>query len=370
MAEKLLQVTGLTKHFPLRRAGLRGPRQVVRAVDDVSFAIAAGETLGLVGESGSGKTTIGRLVVRLIEPTDGVIRFDGQDLCALGPAALRQARRRCQFIFQDPYGSIDPRMTVGDSIAEPIEVAGGMDAGQRRQRVAELLELVGLAPAHARRYPHEFSGGQRQRVGIARALALRPKFLVCDEAVSALDVSVRAQVINLLQRLQRDFGLTYLFIAHDLAVVRHISDRVAVMYLGQVVEIADRGSLFAAPRHPYTQALMAAVPVPRPHGRGNRPVLAGDVPSPINPPAGCRFHTRCPFVMARCRHEPPPMIRVGPDHHVSCHLMDPSGIGVNPSGAEEPIRRTSAPVSAALVRKPDPEGMPADSAGFNLAAEA
>lgn len=336
MADALLEVAGLTKHFQLRRSGLARTRQVVRAVDDVSFTIAAGQTLGLVGESGSGKTTTGRLLVRLIEPTGGRVRFDGQDLLSLDPARLRQARRRCQFIFQDPYGSLNPRMVVGDIIAEPLEIAGGIGADQRRRRVAELLELVGLAPSHSRRYPHEFSGGQRQRIGIARALALRPQFLVCDEPVSALDVSVRAQVINLMRRLQHEFGLTYLFIAHDLAVIRHISDRVAVMYLGQIVEIADKASLFAGPRHPYTQALMAAVPMPRPDRRRDQAVLLGDVPSPINPPSGCRFHTRCPFVMDRCRHNVPALMRVGPDHRVACYLMAPELARSNATGMDQP----------------------------------
>jgi oligopeptide/dipeptide ABC transporter ATP-binding protein len=318
MADPLLDVKGLTRHF-----ALRGSRRVVRAVDGIGFSIAAGETLGLVGESGSGKTTTGRLVVRLIEPTAGVIRFDGQDLLSLGPAALRQVRRRCQFIFQDPYGSLNPRMAVGEIIAEPLEIAGGTSPDQRRRRVAELLELVGLAPAHARRYPHEFSGGQRQRIGIARAIALEPDLLIADEPVSALDVSVQAQVLNLLEELQHRLGLTYLVIAHDLAVVRHISDVVGVMYLGSMVEQAPADALYEQPLHPYTRALMRAVPVPDPARPRERTVLSGDLPSPIDPPAGCRFHTRCPFAMARCRHDAPAMRQIGPDHHAACHLLDP-----------------------------------------------
>jgi oligopeptide transport system ATP-binding protein len=310
----LLEVQELKKHFPAGRGG------VVRAVDGISFSIAPGETLGLVGESGCGKTTTGRLVVRLIEPTSGSVRLDGTFLHLLDRAGLRAARRSCQFIFQDPFGSLNPRMTVGDIIAEPLEIAGGMRADARRQRVHELLEVVGLTPTHAARHPHEFSGGQRQRIGIARALALRPKFIVCDEPVSALDVSVRAQVINLMRRLQREFGLTYLFIAHDLAVVRHISDRVAVMYLGEIVEIAGKTSLFARPRHPYTRALMAAVPVADPPRTRTRIVLSGEVPSPINPPSGCRFHTRCPLVEEKCRREAPVLRPVDRDHQVACHL--------------------------------------------------
>jgi oligopeptide/dipeptide ABC transporter ATP-binding protein len=313
MTAPLLEVSDLVKHFP-DRAG------TVRAVDGISFEIGSGETLSLVGESGCGKTTTGRLVVRLIEATSGSVRLEGVELTTLGRAELRMARRSCQFIFQDPFGSLNPRMTVGDIIAEPLETAGGMERANRRRRVDELLQIVGLTPGHARRHPHEFSGGQRQRIGIARALALRPKFIVCDEPVSALDVSVRAQVINLMRSLQREFGLTYLFIAHDLAVVRHISDRVAVMYLGQIVEIGHKRSLFVHPRHPYTRALMAAVPVPDPTRARTRVTLAGEAPSPLDPPAGCRFHTRCPQVTERCRRVAPALRPVEQGHQVACHL--------------------------------------------------
>ena len=313
MTTPLLEVVDLVKHFP-DRAGM------VRAVDGISFSIALGETLALVGESGCGKTTTGRLVVRLIEATSGSVRFDGVELTSLDRGGLRRARRSCQFIFQDPYGSLNPRMSVGDIIAEPLETAGAMDRAARRRRVDEVLRVVGLTSAHARRHPHEFSGGQRQRIGIARALALQPKFIVCDEPVSALDVSVRAQVINLMRALQREFGLTYLFIAHDLAVVRHISDRVAVMYLGKIVEIGGKTSLFARPRHPYTRALMAAVPVPDPARARTRVALTGEVPSPLDPPAGCRFHTRCPLVEDRCRRVSPTLRSVDSDHQVACHL--------------------------------------------------
>ena len=295
----LLEVTDLTKHYPVRQ-GIVMARQVgtVRAVDGVSFRIERGETLALVGESGCGKSTTARLVLRLIEPTSGTVRFDGQEVSG---AALRTLRRRVQVVFQDPYASLNPRLRVGETIAEPMEVHGIGDAKSREARVQELLRLVGLAPFHVQRYPHEFSGGQRQRIGIARALAVQPDLIVCDEPVSALDVSIQAQVVNLLKDLQRQFGLSYLFIAHDLAVVRHMADRVAVMYLGQIVETAPKRDLFAAPRHPYTRALLRAIPHPDPRRRGQVTPLGGDVPSPMNPPSGCRFHTRCPFVKDICR---------------------------------------------------------------------
>jgi oligopeptide/dipeptide ABC transporter ATP-binding protein len=316
----LLQVEGLTKHYPVRQ-GIVLARQVglVRAVDGVSFRIERGETLALVGESGCGKSTTARLVLRLIEPTAGTVRFDGQQVSG---AALRLLRRRVQVVFQDPYASLNPRLCVGETIAEPMEVHGIGDAASRAARVRDLLGLVGLAPFHAQRYPHEFSGGQRQRIGIARALAVQPDLIVCDEPVSALDVSIQAQVVNLLKDLQARFGLSYLFIAHDLAVVRHMADRVAVMYLGQIVEMAGKRDLFAAPRHPYTRALLRAIPHPDPRRRGRVTPLPGDVPSPMNPPPGCRFHTRCPHAEAVCREQEPTLREVAAGQLVACHLAE------------------------------------------------
>ncbi len=318
----LLAVEGLTKHFAVRK-GFFFARRVgtVRAVDDVNFTVRRGETLGLVGESGCGKSTIGKLIVNLLDPTHGRIVFDGADFATLEPAAVRARRRDIQIVFQDPFASLNPRMRVGEIIAEPLVVHGVGDAASRTARVGELLRVVGLAPEYAHRYPHEFSGGQRQRIGIARALALQPKFVVCDEAVSALDVSIQAQILNLMKDLQRDFALTYLFISHNLAVVRHIADRVAVMYLGQLVELADKATLYADPKHPYTQALLSSVPSPRPEARRARRVLKGDVPSPLNPPQGCRFHTRCPIAVDRCRTEQPAFRDVAPGHGVACHLV-------------------------------------------------
>lgn len=319
MTTSLIAARDLTKHFMARRGF--GAAAIVRAVDNVSLTINRGETFALVGESGCGKSTTGRLLLRLIEPTSGEILYDGDDLAKLSADALRRRRRDMQIIFQDPFGSLNPRMSVGDIIAEPLVIHGVGDTKQRRVRVHELLRLVGLAPEHADRYPHEFSGGQRQRIGIARALALEPKFIVCDEPVSALDVSIQAQVITLMQELQKRLDLTYLFISHNLAVVRQIADRVAVMYLGRIVEIAPTDALFSNPKHPYTKALLSAVPVADPDRARNRILLTGDVPSPFDPPSGCRFHTRCPLVEPRCKTDEPPTRSIAAGHEVACHVV-------------------------------------------------
>ncbi len=317
-ARALLQVDGLVKHFPVERGLFGRGDAVVHAVDGVSFAVGAGETMALVGESGCGKSTVGRLVLRLLEATAGTVRFDGVDLTHLPAAAMRQHRRALQMIFQDPYSSLNPRMTVGQTLSEPL-LLHGLAKGRRAERAAELLDLVGLAPQYLQRYPHEFSGGQRQRIGIARALAVEPRLIVCDEPVSALDVSIQAQVVNLLQDLQRRLGLSYVFIAHDLAVVKHIASHVAVMYLGQIVEHADKDNLFAQPRHPYTHALLSAIPLPEPGRVRARVLLQGDVPNPIAPPSGCRFRTRCPHARQRCADEVPQL--AGEDGHtVACHF--------------------------------------------------
>jgi oligopeptide/dipeptide ABC transporter ATP-binding protein len=316
----LLEARGLTKHFPVRKGGFARITGHVHAVDSVSFSIADGETLGLVGESGCGKSTTGKLVLGLSTPTAGSVHWQGERIDQLRDSAMRPYRRALQAVFQDPYSSLNPRMRAADIVAEPIRNFETASARDIHDRVAALFDRVGLRADQMVKYPYEFSGGQRQRLGIARALAPKPKLIVCDEPVSALDVSVQAQVINLLMRLQDELGLSFLFIAHDLAVVEHISHRVAVMYLGRIVEIADRRALFTTPQHPYTEALLSAVPVPDPKARRTRIILPGDVPSTVNPPTGCRFHTRCPYVMERCRVEEPLMQEVRPGHHVACHL--------------------------------------------------
>jgi oligopeptide/dipeptide ABC transporter ATP-binding protein len=317
----LLEVHNLVKYFPVRGGLLQRVQAWVRAVDDVSFYVRRGETLGLVGESGCGKTTLGRTVLRLVEPTKGSVVFEGDDIAHMNAGNLKKARRDMQLIFQDPYSSLDPRLPIGDSIAEGLEIHSIGDRESRRNMVYEALEAVGLYPEHARRYPHEFSGGQRQRIGIARALVLQPKFIVCDEPVSALDVSIQSQVLNLLKKLQAQFGLTYLFIAHNLSVVEHISDRVAVMYLGKMVELADRDELFMNPLHPYTLALMSAIPSPNPALERERIILKGDVPSPLNPPSGCRFHPRCPVAIDLCSEVEPEFRETSKDHWVACHRV-------------------------------------------------
>jgi oligopeptide transport system ATP-binding protein len=320
----LVQVRNLKKHFPITQ-GVVFQRQVgaIKAVDGVSFDIYKGETLGLVGETGCGKTTVGRTMLQLYDPTDGNVVFDGVDLMNLHGGDMRRMRRRMQMIFQDPYASLNPRMTVGSIVAEPLEVHRVVSGRKKRERVQELLRLVGLNPYFVNRYPHEFSGGQRQRIGIARALALNPDLIVCDEPISSLDVSIQAQVVNLLEALQEQMGLTYLFIAHDLSMVRHISSRMAVMYLGKIVELTDRDEIYLNPLHPYTQALMSAVPVPDPEVEEQRKriILEGDIPSPANPPKGCNFNTRCPVVMDICYEEDPEYLEAKPGHWVACHRV-------------------------------------------------
>jgi len=322
VAEPILQVRNLKKHFPVVKGLLRKVVGSVKAVDGVSFDLMAQETISLVGESGCGKTTCGRSIIQLLEPNEGEVIFRGQDLTTLDGESVRKMRRHMQIIFQDPYSSLNPRQTVGQIIGNPMLLHGLATKDDVEGQVRELLDKVGLQPSYISRYPHEFSGGQRQRLGIARAVALRPDFIVCDEAVSALDVSVQAQIVNLLLDLQDEYSLSYIFIAHDLSVVRHISDRIAVMYLGRIVEFASRDSLFATAMHPYTQALLSAVPHADPRRKKNRIILPGDVPSPINPPTGCHFHTRCPLVEERCRREEPQVHEIADGHQVRCHLYD------------------------------------------------
>ncbi len=324
MAEKLLQVKDLVKHFPVRGGVFSRVHSFVRAVDGISFDVEPGETLGVVGESGCGKSTAGRSILRLIEPTSGEVYFEGTNILTLDRESMRKLRREMQIIFQDPYASLNPRMTVGSIVGEPLSIHKIAKGKERQEKVAAILQRVGLRPEHMRRYPHEFSGGQRQRIGIARALALNPKLIIADEPVSALDVSIQAQVINLLEDLQEEFGIAYVIISHDLSVIQHICDRIAVMYLGEIVEIAEADELVMSPRHPYSEALLSAVPIPDPQAKQDREriILHGDVPSPVNPPSGCRFHTRCPYKEDKCTVEKPPLRELTSGHFTACHFAD------------------------------------------------
>ncbi|MFJ3529688.1 ABC transporter ATP-binding protein [Streptomyces sp. NPDC090132] len=356
--EPLLRVEGLVKHFPIRKGLLGRQAAAVKAVDGIGFEVYPGETLGVVGESGCGKSTMGRLITRLIEPTGGKVEFEGRDITHLSMGKMRPMRRDVQMIFQDPYSSLNPRHTIGTIVSAPFKLQGVEPEGGLKKHVQELLSLVGLSPEHYNRYPHEFSGGQRQRIGIARALALRPKLVVADEPVSALDVSIQAQVVNLLDDLQDELGLTYVIIAHDLSVIRHVSDRIAVMYLGKIVELADRKSLYSAPMHPYTKALMSAVPVPDPRRRGvksERILLKGDVPSPISPPSGCRFHTRCWKATEICKTQEPPLIALKTGHQVACHHPENApdqAPGEQPAVARETVELITPATPDSSAEKP------------------
>ncbi|MET9525459.1 ABC transporter ATP-binding protein [Streptomyces coeruleorubidus] len=344
----LLKVEGLVKHFPIKKGLLQRQVGAVKAVDGIDFEVRRGETLGVVGESGCGKSTMGRLITRLLEPSGGKIEFDGTDITHLGTSGMRPLRRDVQMIFQDPYGSLNPRHTIGTIVSAPFRLQGVEPEGGVKQEVQRLLELVGLSPEHYNRYPHEFSGGQRQRIGIARALALKPRMVVADEPVSALDVSIQAQVVNLMDDLQDELGLTYVIIAHDLSVVRHVSDRIAVMYLGKIVELADRDSLYASPMHPYTKALLSAVPIPDPRRRAaksERILLRGDVPSPIAPPSGCRFHTRCWKATQICKSTEPPLIELRPGQRVACHHPE----NFEDQAPQDTVLLSAAKEAAALV---------------------
>ena len=352
--KNLVEVKDLYKYFPINAGLLSRHVADVKAVDGVDFTIAPGETLGLVGESGSGKTTIGRVILRLLAASSGEVWFEGRNILNCTRHELRRLRKEMQIIFQDPFASLNPRMTVGEIVGEPLKIHHLATGKAVQQRVQELLRLVGLQPYHANRYPHEFSGGQRQRVGIARALAVNPKFIVCDEPVSALDVSIQAQVINLLEDLQQQLGLTYLFIAHDLSVVRHISTRVAVMYVGKIMELGNRDDLYENPLHPYTQSLLSAIPIPDPHLARRRIVLTGDIPSPVNPPSGCRFHTRCPIAFERCKIEVPAFNEYTPAHFAACHWVEEHG-------GKAPDITGSAPVAAGQTVVAEPGSLSGES---------